>query len=383
MTWLLEGRILRLYDDILSSLDMLHNQSAIPTRLLHSLEPPGLIQHFLQCPPEGFDIVVSDVGQPGFRVNFDLLTTVDAGTLRFINTLPAGGLVRQMLTWRTLFWGTTVTEYLTVPSQIDSFASVESMLTTWQRSSRLCVLKDIPNQSPLLTEAERIAAVELIDACKSRGFILIAGQALAYVPIDFENVEEYLSRLSSSRRKNIRRKMRARADIQIEMMNTGCERLNNAAFLNELYELYLNVYRQSDIHFDKLSAEFFSAVFKDHSLDGHLFLYYSAGQLIGFNLCFIHNNMLIDKYIGFRYPAAREHNLYFVSWMENLAFALSRKLRHYVAGWTDPEIKAYLGAKFTFTQHAVYVRNPVLRRILAKLSGHFEHDKAWFEEHPE
>jgi hypothetical protein len=69
--------------------------------------------------------------------------------------------------------------------------------------------------------------------------------------------------------------------------------------------------------------------------------------------------------------------------MENLAFALSRKLRHYVAGWTDPEIKAYLGAKFTFTQHAVYVRNPMLRGILGKLSRRFERDKAWFEEHPQ
>ena len=362
---------------------MLQKQISIPMRLLNSLEPPGLIQHFLHCPPEGFETVVSAMGQPGFRVKFDLLTTVDAGTLRFVNTLPAAGLVRHILTWRTLFWGTTVTEYLPLPSQIDGLASVESMLTTWRRSSRLCVLKDIPSQSPLLTEAERMAAAELIEACKNTGFILIAGQALAYVPIDFENVAEYLSRLSSARRKNIRRKMRARADIQIEMMNTGCERLNNTEFLDELYELYLNVYRQSEIRFDKLSAEFFSAVFKDKSLDGHLFLYYSAGQLIGFNLCFIHNGMLIDKYIGFRYPAAREHNLYFVSWMENLAFALSRKLRHYVAGWTDPEIKAYLGAKFTFTQHAVYVRNPLLRRILDKLSRHFEHDKAWFEEHPQ
>ena len=369
------------YDGIISRLEMLQKQISIPMRLLNSLEPPGLIQHFLHCPPEGFETVVSAIGQPGFRVKFDLLTTVDAGTLRFVNTLPAAGLVRQLLTWRTLFWGTTVTEYLPLPPQVDGLASVESMLTTWRRSSRLCVLKDIPSQSPLLTEAERMAAAELIEACKNTGFILIAGQALAYVPIDFENVGEYLSRLSSARRKNIRRKMRARADIQIEMMNTGCERLNNAEFLNELYALYLNVYRQSEIHFDKLSAEFFSAVFKDNSLDGHLFLYYSAGQLIGFNLCFIHNGMLIDKYVGFRYPAAREHNLYFVSWMENLAFALSRKLRHYVAGWTDPEIKAYLGAKFTFTQHAVFVRNPVLRRILHKLSRHFEHDKAWFEEH--
>ena len=66
--------------------------------------------------------------------------------------------------------------------------------------------------------------------------------------------------------------------------------------------------------------------------------------------------------------------------MENLSFAASRQLSHYVAGWTDPEIKAYLGAKFTFTQHAVYVRNPLLRRILSKFSKLFEHDKAWFEE---
>ena len=319
------------------------------------------------------------MGQPGFWVKFDLLTTVDAGTLRFVNTLPAAGLLRKLLTWRTLFWGTTVTEYLPIPSQIDEFALVESMLTAWRRASKLLVLKDIPNQSTLLTEAECIAAAKLIEACKHVGFILIAGQALAYVPIDFESEDEYLSRLSSGRRKNIRRKLRTREDLQIEMIRTGCERLNDLEFLSELYELYLNVYKQSEIHFDKLTAEFFLAIFKDESLDGHIFLYSSAGQLIGFNLCFIHKGMLIDKYVGFRYPAAREHNLYFVSWMENLAFALSRKLTHYVAGWTDPEIKAWLGAQFTFTQHAVYLRNPLLRYILGKFSNHFEHDRAWFE----
>jgi len=372
------------YGGVISLLEMLQKQVSLPTRLLNSLEPPGLIQHFLDYPPEGFNAIVSAIGQPGFRVKFGLLTTVDAGTLQLVNSLPAAGLVRQILTWRTLFWGTTVTEYLPIPSQIDGPVLVESMLTAWRRSSKLLVLKDIPNnQSPLLTKAERIAAAELVEACKNAGFILIAGQALAYVPIDFENVEEYLSRLSSARRKNIRRKMRARADIQIEMMHTGCERLNSADLLKELYELYLNVYRQSEIHFDKLTAEFFSAVFKDTSLDGHLFLYFSAGQLISFNLCFVHNGMLIDKFIGFRYPAAREHNLYFVSWMENLAFALSRKLSYYVVGWTDPEIKAYLGAKFTFTQHAIFVRNPLLRRIVDKLSRYFEHDKAWFAEHPQ
>ena len=360
---------------------MLQKQILLPTRFLNSLEPPGLIQHFLRYPPEDFEAVVSAIGQPGFRAKFDLLTTADAKTLRLVDKLPAASFVRRILTWHTLFWGTTVTEYLPLPSQINGPTLVESMLTTWQRSSKLLILKDIPDQSPLLTKTEQIAAAELTEACKQAGFILIAGQALAYLSIDFKSADEYLSRLSYARRKDIRRKMRIRADLQIEMIHTGCERLNDAAFLNELYDLYLNVYMQSDIHFDKLTAEFFAAVFKDQSLDGHLFLYYSADTLIGFNLCFVHNGMLIDKYVGFRYPAARTYNLYFVSWMENLAFALSQKLTHYIAGWTDPEIKAYLGAKFTFTRHAVYVRNPLLRYSLGKFSSHFEHDKAWFEEH--
>ena len=167
----------------------------------------------------------------------------------------------------------------------------------------------------------------------------------------------------------------------IERLSTGCERLRCPALLAELYALYLNVYRQSDLHFDKLTAEFLTAVFQDESLDGHLVLYSTAEGLIGFNLCFLYHGMLIDKYVGFRYPEARDYNLYFVSWMENLDFAVSRRLTHYVAGWTDLEIKAYLGAKFTFTHHAVYVKNPGLRRILSHMSGLFEHDKVWFEEH--
>jgi hypothetical protein len=91
--------------------------------------------------------------------------------------------------------------------------------------------------------------------------------------------------------------------------------------------------------------------------------------------------MLIDKYVGFRYPEAREANLYFVSWFHNLAFARELGLRYYVAGWTDPEIKAHLGARFTFTCHAVYVRNGILRAGLRRLAGYFERDRAWRDGH--
>ena len=81
--------------------------------------------------------------------------------------------------------------------------------------------------------------------------------------------------------------------------------------------------------------------------------------------------------IGLRYPDARRHNLYAVSWMHNLEYALQRGLDAYVAGWTDPQVKAQLGARFTFTRHAVYARSALLRALLRRLHGSFERDRAW------
>ncbi len=97
--------------------------------------------------------------------------------------------------------------------------------------------------------------------------------------------------------------------------------------------------------------------------------------MIGFNLCFHFRDCLIDKYIGFLYPDAQEFNLYFLSWIRNLAYCLQHGLHTLVAGWTDPEIKSYLGADFTYTYHAVYVKNALLRQLLKRARSLFESDK--------
>ncbi|MGE5493475.1 MAG: GNAT family N-acetyltransferase [Actinomycetota bacterium] len=348
---------------------------------INGLEPPGLIRHFLEHPPEGFEAFLSPEGMPGFLADFDLLTTADPETLQLAASLPGSRWLRRLITWRTCFFGTTASEYALMPAGVPSNDLPRTLLAAWGKGTRLLIVKDIPDASPLLPQDQRDYASAFTAACEELGFIMVEGQALAYVPIDFASPEEYLSRLSSGRRKDIRRKLKARDRLSIEILVTGGEPFRNPAFLDRLYALYLEVYGQSEIHFDLLTPGFFRAILQDDTLDGRLFLYRAEGELIGFNLCFIHEGMLIDKYVGFRYPAARDHNLYFVSWLENLAFAQEHGLSHYVAGWTDPEIKAYLGASFTFTRHAVYVRNPPLRSFLKRISSRFEHDRAWFDAH--
>jgi predicted N-acyltransferase len=238
----------------------------------------------------------------------------------------------------------------------------------------LLIVKDIPTGDILVGAAARSYSRRLADACGHAGFELMEGQALAYVPLDFASIEDFLGRMSRSRRKDIKRKLRARATLEIAAIPTGDGVFNDAGTLAALYDLYLNVYRQSEIQFDLLTARFFRDLLQDAGAPGVVFVYRAGGAMIGYNICFIENDALVDKYVGFVYPQAREHSLYTVSWFHNLEYARSRGLRFYIAGWTDPDMKRYLGASFTCTQHAVYLRSTLLKKTFRLFKRLFERD---------
>jgi len=344
---------------------------------ISQLEPDALLAAFMAEPPIGFAVARSPQGMPGFVAPFDLLTTADDALRRRVATLPLARHWRRLITWRTRFAGTTVSEYAPLPPEVAPADLAKGLKAAWGRECRLLIVKDIAQDSPLLSDAENAHARAFAQACEAEGFVLLEGQALAYVPIDFGSDDDYLARLSYSRRKNIRRKLRSRAKLDIEIVRTGDARFHDEAMLAAYYALFDNVYAQSEIHFDRLSLDFFRRVLRDAESGGVVFVYRHEGRIIGWNLCYEHGGKLIDKYIGLAYPEARDHNLYFVSWVHNLGYARERGLTHYVAGWTAPEVKSFLGASMTFTRHAVYARNPLLRALLRKLGGHFESDRSW------
>lgn len=355
-------------------------ETRAPVSFVAQLEPDALIDAFLLEPPAGFVAGRSPDGMPIFLAPFDLLTTADDAVRRRIARLPWYRHWRRLITWRTRFAGTTVTEYAPLPPGVAPAELARNLKRRYRRECKLLIVKDIARQSPLLSAAENAYAGAFAEACRKEGFVLLEGQALAWVPIDFGSEDEYLARQSYGRRKNIRRKLRARADLDIERVPTGDPGFDDEATLAAFHQLFDNVYRQSEIHFDRLTPEFFRSILRDGSSHGVVFVYRLAGKLIGWNLCYEHAGKLIDKYVGFAYPEARDHNLYFVSWMHNLEYARTRGLTHYVAGWTDPEVKAFLGARLTLTRHAVYARNPLVRALLKRMAGHFESDSHWQRE---
>lgn len=345
---------------------------------MHNLiEPHSLVRHFLAHPPEGFPAFELE-GVPAFSTRFDLLTTMEPADRRKLERLPLYKTWSRWLRPWTCFIGATVSEYALFPPSQSAVEFVQSVLAQ-QKEHSFLIIKDIPSDPVLVGEQAHQYSTHLAEAAQRAGFVLVEGQALAYVPIDFPSVEAFMERFSKSRRKDFRRKLRILPELDIEVVETGDVFFDDETMLARFYKLYCEVYDQSEIHFDLLSAEFFASVLRDASSGGRVFVYLLKGELIGYNLCFVESGVLVDKYVGFSYPKARDYNLYVVSWFQNLQYALDHGLKYYVAGWTDPEIKRYLGAQFTFTRHAVYIRNPLVRNLLKPFKRFFEADNNWNE----
>lgn len=344
---------------------------------VNQLEPKELIAAFALHPPEGFNVQIAENGLPMFTTRFDLLTTLEPALRQRLARWPGFSYWHKWLTLDTCFIGTTTSEYACLPRQQDPDALLRWVEIHCANQHPLTIIKDLPIASPLLPATDNDYSRRLIAAAEAYGYISVEGQALAVVPINFTTTDEFLARMSHSRRRNIRRKLRSRAALRIEVLTCGDIRFEDAHWRAQLYQLYLSVWQQSEVHFDLLSAGFFDQLLLDKHSAGKVFCYWHEDRLVGFNLCYQYQGKLVDKYIGLDYSLALKFNLYFVSWFVNLEYAIEQGLQEYVAGWTDPEVKASLGASFTFTRHLVRVRNPLLRRILRSFRHYFESDKKW------
>ena len=207
--------------------------------------------------PEGFKII-EGLPLPAFAAPFDLLTTADDDFKTRIRGLPGHGWWSRWLTLRAAFIGTTVSEYALLPAAADPDALARTLRQGPGRQYALTIFKDLPLRSPLLSEADNALADQVVQACTEQGFVVLDGQALAYVPIDFADGDAYLDRLPKDARRYLKRKLRSREQIAVRRVPTG-EAYADDARVDAYYALYEQVYAQSEIHFDRLTRPYFAA----------------------------------------------------------------------------------------------------------------------------
>lgn len=291
---------------------------------------------------------------PLFTTRFDLSIVLEEPFLNIVGLIRK--IIPNFLITNTLFCGSPFGENGILGIKNDVAAHTPLI----KEMAEKLVLFGKKNKIPLfiLKDYMEEKSSLLNPLVRKYGFFKTESFPSVTIELEFRSFEEYLKSLSYATRKNLRRKLKnTKADIEVKISD-------NATYLiDQIYSLYLNTYNSGKTKFEKLSKEFFLRIsdFEPHT---KFFLYYIHGQLAAFNLCFVYDTLMIDKFIGFDYSLSKKYNLYFFSWCFNIEWCINNGIRYYQVGQTDYSPKIKLGGKliplYAYVKHA----NPLFHRIL-------------------
>jgi len=179
----------------------------------------------------------------------------------------------------------------------------------------------------------------------------------ARLPINFNSLEEYLSRLSRAARRDLRRKMRVSHEVRVVRSR------NISPFLDRIYKLYLETVERGPTAFGVHNRLFLEKIC-ERVPGAEYMLYFVQDELVAFNLLVVNQEAMVDKYFCMDYELGRKHNIYALSWLENVRTCIERKIPFYFAGQGAEKTKAHMGATFIPSLILFRHRRPVYDRFL-------------------
>jgi hypothetical protein len=228
---------------------------------------------------------------------------------------------------------------------------------------RILAIKDL---------AEREAG-SLHETITAAGFSRIAGLPVCVLDLPFADEAAYIRSLSANNRSVLRRKLKTAGPVELETVTSI------AGLEDEIFSLYEETRANSRFDygdFEQLSPAYFRDVVAALGPErAALILARVEGRLLAMKLLFLEKERVIDKFWGMRYPEGREHNLFFVCWMEGVRLAIKRGAKQYQSGQTAYAQKVKLGSRLD--PMWVYFRHrwPLVNRGFRRLAPLLAFDK--------
>ena len=197
------------------------------------------------------------------------------------------------------------------------------------------------------------------------GFAMLGSLPVAMLDLPHAGEEAYLATLSASTRKDIRRKLAKAGAVRIE------HRSDISGLEEAIGDLYESTRRQSGLDYGDLEVlppGYFPAVARALGERAVFALYWIGDELAAFNLLLVEPGRVIDKFLGMRYPLAREHNLYAVTWMANVRFCIERSIPLLQSGQTAYASKLRFGSRLVPSVIRFRHRSAPLQWLLGRIS---------------
>jgi hypothetical protein len=198
------------------------------------------------------------------------------------------------------------------------------------------------------------------------GYACQPGLPNAVLALPAGGEDGYLKSLSRGTRREVRRKLRNAERIEVEL-RCGREALEFVPQIARLYEGQRARSRGDFGPFETLGEQYFRRVLEEQERS-LVFLYWHAGRLAAFNLCYHSERLFIDKFIGLQWPLERSLDLYVLSWMNNVRYCLAHGISRMQTGQTAYEMKRHLGSGLEPSWLLFRHRNPLLNAML-RLAG--------------
>jgi predicted N-acyltransferase len=294
---------------------------------------------------------------PAFVTDYELDTTV-TGMLRRVTDAVTRWFPR-LLRLRMLGLGSPVSEICHLgfgpgTSAADQQRLLEAILARAEQYAR-------ENRVRMIAVKDSRAAQDCVwaRAAQTQHLRRQPGLPTAFLDVRYANLDEYLAALSKATRKDLRRKQKAAADLRVEW------RSNIDDIAPEIMRLYQSTHTNAQFSFEELTPEYFRSVLRELGPRASCVTYWLGTKLVAFNLVLHDAHRLLDKFLGMDYSVAREYNLYFCTWLENVRYCIEHGIPLYQSGQGLHAVKLRLGSRLGANWLWYRHRNRVLDAILA------------------
>ncbi|RUM25842.1 GNAT family N-acetyltransferase [Rhizobium vallis] len=196
----------------------------------------------------------------------------------------------------------------------------------------------------------------------SKEYVEVPGMPTAWLDPTFTSLEAYLDLLSSSTRKDMRRKLKAREKIVVKRWSGFGDLLPRAM------QLYQQTRERSAWQFEDLTPAYFEGVLANMPGRSFCTMYFFNDKLLAWNLLLHDEGRLVDKFFCMDAEEGRAFNLYYLSWFENLKYCLENDIGLYQSGQAYYQNKVRLGSSLTRNSMYFRHRSPLLHTILRLLA---------------
>lgn len=185
--------------------------------------------------------------------------------------------------------------------------------------------------------------------------------------INYSNFEEYMMRaLSGGARRKLRLKLRAgdQATPPIEMSVVD----DITPVIGEVYPLYLQVYNRSNLHFEKLTKEYFCRLGQRMGDKNRFFIWRQNGKIVAFGSCLLQNDMIHAEYLGLDYSVALDLHLYHYTFRDLVSWGIANGFKRFHSSALNYDPKFHLQYRLDpidlYVRHTSNFCNAVFKRIL-------------------